>query len=77
MASTNHILLSLMDQKLNLTSEDELPVVAGVVKTSEFEPHTDCHAKDDLSPVGVKSFEKRVPCFLANSKIKLGTVKSG
>ena len=28
-------------------TEDELPVVAGVVKTSDSEPHPEGHAKDE------------------------------
>lgn len=38
---------------VNWKSEDELPVLAGVVKISEREPCTDGHGKDESGTVGV------------------------
>ena len=62
--------------------EDELPVVAGVVKSSESEPRPNGHPNDDSGPVGETFLEKVDPCLLANPYVvsgwvenRLGTVK--
>ena len=47
-------------------SEDDLPVVAGVVKTSESELRPDGHVKADSGPVRVTFLQKVDPCLLAD-----------
>lgn len=51
-------------------SEDELPAVAGAVKTTEFKPRPD-DDKDDSGVVGVR-FLERMDCLLADPYVVSG-----